>query len=89
MAAAGRLNVPPLDRYFAVPAPGIGVEPSVVYQMPVLPCGPAPDVYPGSVRVTVSGKDWAPAAGDMLGMAEPLAETVELQVLPVCDGGVE
>ena len=55
VAAAVKTKVPPLSRRFAVPDPGTGVEPSVVYQIPVFPKGNDPEVNPGSVKVTVRG----------------------------------
>jgi hypothetical protein len=48
-------NVPPPESCLAVPEPGTGVLPSVVYQMEVLPSGCGPLVCPGSVRVPVTG----------------------------------
>ena len=79
--------VPPVDTYFAVPDPGTGVLPSVVYQMPVLPRGPTPDVEPRSVKVTTCEPLKIPLAGEIAGVAlvctEPL--TVE-QLLPVPRG---
>jgi hypothetical protein len=52
---ASNLSFPPLGSCLAVPEPGTGVLPSVVYQMEVLPSGCGPFVCPGSVRVTESG----------------------------------
>ena len=86
VAAADRVNVPPLARYFAVPLPGTGFDPSVVYQIPVLPCGTAPDVLPLSVNVTVKGKVCEPPDGEIVGAAEVTAETVPLMTLPDWDG---
>ena len=60
-------NVPPLDSCLAVPEPGTGVLPSVVYQMEVLPSGRGPLLCPGSVRVTVSGYLAGPLGGSMAG----------------------
>ena len=61
--------VPPVDMYFAVPDPGTGVEPSVVYQMPVLPWGPTPEVKPGSVKVTTWEPLKLPLAGEIFAAA--------------------
>ena len=61
--------VPPVDMYCAVPDPGTGVLPSVVYQMPVLPWGPTPDVKPRSVKVTTSEPLKLPLAGEIAGVA--------------------
>ena len=86
VAAADSVKVPPLARYFAVPLPGTGFDPSVVYQIPVLPCGPAPDVFPLSVRVTVKGKVCEPPDGEIEGAAEVTLATVPLMLLPASDG---
>jgi hypothetical protein len=67
VAGAPSENVPPVATYFAVPDPGTGVEPSVVYQMPVLPNGMVPEVYPASLNVTVSGYVCEPPDGEMVG----------------------
>jgi hypothetical protein len=58
--------VPPLAMYFAVPEPGTGVLPSVVYQMPVL----ASRLVPVLVKVTVCEVVKLPLTGEMLGEAE-------------------
>ena len=55
--------VPPLAMYFAMPDPGTGVLPSVVYQMPVLRAR----LVPGSVKVTVCEVVNVPLAGEMVG----------------------
>ena len=80
VAALVNVNVPPLARYFAVPLPGTGVDPSVVYQMLVFPCGPVPDVFPESNNVTVNGTE--PLDGEIDGAAEVIVETLELVTLP-------
>src|ERR1700733_10539818 len=82
-------NVPPLSSLFAVPDPGTGVEPSVVYQMPVLPRGPVePEASPVSVRVTVRGYECEPADGEIVGAALGIAEVVGPVMLFVWVGGV-
>src|SRR5580704_15869402 len=80
--------VPPLATYCAVPDPGTGVEPSVVYQMPVLPRGNDPEVNPGSFKVTVNGYDCAPEAGEMVGAALGKVCTVDPVTFPVRAVGV-
>jgi hypothetical protein len=89
VAGAVRTKVPPLERYLAVPDPGTGVEPSVVYQMPVLPSGCAPEVYPASVSVTVRGKVCPPLAGDIVGATLVMAEVDAPMTLPLCEGGFD
>src|SRR5258708_20117956 len=81
VAGADSVKVPPLARYFAVPLPGTGFDPSVVYQIPVLPCGTAPDVLPLSVNVTVTGKVCDPPDGEIAGAADVTAETAPLMTL--------
>src|SRR5271156_180303 len=58
--------VPPLALNCALPNPGIGVLPSVVYQMPVLASRPPP----GLVNVTVTVPEILPLAGEMVGATE-------------------
>ena len=58
VAGAFKTNVPPLARYCAVPEPGTGVEPSVVYQMPVFLIGAGlvrSDGGSVTVKVTFNG----------------------------------
>src|SRR5882757_1491932 len=85
---AGRLTVIGSVYSWAVPAPGTGVELSVVYQIEVLPRGPAPEVKPGSVRVTVSGLVYPPGEGEMDGATEAIADTLALVTFPDCVGAV-
>ena len=82
--AEASVNVPPLARYLAVPEPGTGVEPSVVYQIPVFPLGRAAvGPYPGSARLTVRGNDCTPEEGDMVGAKLVAAEQFCAVTFPV------
>src|ERR1700761_2489235 len=74
---------PPLWMYCAVPEPGTGVLPSVVYQIPVL----ASRLEPELVNVTVCEPEKLPLAGEMVGAALVCAQVGELEkVLPVATG---
>jgi hypothetical protein len=72
--------VSPLEMYFAVPDPGTGVLPSVVYQIPVFASRPVP----GSVNVIVCEPVNVPLAGEIVGATLVWAPVGEvLNVFPV------
>src|ERR1700723_2326575 len=73
---------PPLDMYFAVPAPGTGLVPSVVYQMPVF----VSLFLPGLVKVTVCDPLELPLAGEMTGVTLVCAQVFDaLKVFAVAE----
>ena len=75
--------VPPLGTYCAVPEPGTGVLPSVVYQIPVLASRLEPEV----VKVTVCDPVKLPLAGEIVGVTLVCAQVGELEnVFPVAVG---
>jgi hypothetical protein len=65
---------PPLDMYFAVPARGTGLVPSVVYQMPVF----LSLFWPGFVKVTVCDPLELPLGGEMTGATLVCAQVFDL-----------
>jgi hypothetical protein len=72
-----------------VPELGVGVDPSVVYQIEMFPIGKGVVllVFPASVKVTARGKPCGPEAGEMAGIVVLIAEQEEENVLPVALGG--
>jgi hypothetical protein len=65
-----------------------GVDPSVVYQMETLPCGTGvvEEVFPASLRVTVTGRETAPEAGEIVGVVVVVVEHEVEKMLPVDAG---
>src|ERR1700733_5790671 len=89
VAAEGKVKVPPLSNLLAVPEPGVGVDPSVVYQIPVLPLGSGVvEPNPASVSLTVRGNDCVPLMGEIVGAALVAVEQVLDFTVPVVVGAV-
>jgi len=73
---------PPLAMYFAVPEPGTGGLPSVVYQMPVL----WSRSLPGLVNVTFSEPKKLVLAGEMAGATLVFAQVLlAVKLFPVAE----
>lgn len=80
------LNVHGLGQPVEVPDLGSGLVPLVVYQMVVLPRGPAPETLPLSMIVIVCEPEKVPERGEMLGAADWKLFTLLENVFPVIFG---
>ena len=69
-----------------VPNFGPGLLPSVVYQMPVLPRGPASFSFPLSVSVTSSDPEKDFDSGEIVGEVDFLLEGFLEKVFPIITG---